>query len=114
MPSALLASYGGAFLGGLAPTAAPIAAAVVFGHLAHAEWLSWKLGELTSPLTKLAIDGLAWRLAVPMTLNNLAGGVAGGVGGVKPVPAFLLGFLASFAAMALGHELGKRVRILVV
>jgi hypothetical protein len=42
-----------------------------------------------------------------MTLNNLAGGVAGGAIGVSPMQAGLYGLLASFLTMALGHTIGQ-------
>lgn len=48
----------------------------------------------------------AMQLALPMTLNNLAGGVAGGAIGVSPLQAGLYGLLASFLTMALGHWIG--------
>lgn len=48
----------------------------------------------------------AIQLAFPMTLNNLAGGVAGGAIGVSPLQAGLYGLLASFLTMALGHRIG--------
>lgn len=50
----------------------------------------------------------AIQLAFPMTLNNLAGGVAGGAIGVSPLQAGLYGLLASFLTMALGHWIGLR------
>ena len=52
---------------------------------------------------------IAVQLAVPMTLNNLAGGIAGGVVGISP---WLLGtsaFCASFAMMATGFFVGQRL-----
>jgi len=48
----------------------------------------------------------ALQLAFPMTLNNLAGGVAGGAIGVSPLQAGIFGLLASFLTMALGHSIG--------
>jgi len=48
----------------------------------------------------------ALQLAFPMTLNNLAGGVAGGAIGVSPFQAGIYGLLASFITMALGHSIG--------
>jgi len=49
----------------------------------------------------------ALHLAIPMTLNNLAGVVAGGAIGVTPLQAGLYGLLASFLTMALGHFIGQ-------
>mmetsp|Transcript_25188 Transcript_25188/g.69459 ORF Transcript_25188/g.69459 Transcript_25188/m.69459 type:complete len:242 (-) Transcript_25188:138-863(-) len=51
----------------------------------------------------------AIQLAFPMTLNNLAGGVAGGAIGVSPLEAGLYGLVASFLTMALGHRIGIRL-----
>jgi len=49
----------------------------------------------------------AMHLAIPMTLNNLAGGVAGGAIGVSPLQAGLYGLLASFLTMQIGHLIGQ-------
>ena len=49
------------------------------------------------------------RLAVPMTLNNLAGGVAGGAAGVEPVISGIMALIASFTMMDLGYKLGSRL-----
>ena len=104
---ALLASFGGFFLGQLAPAVAPLLAAAVFVYLGREEWVSYAGGSSASPLAKLAADGLAFRLAGPMTLNNLAGGVAGGAVGVSPWAAFVLACIASFVTMFAGHRLGR-------
>jgi putative Mn2+ efflux pump MntP len=47
-------------------------------------------------------------MAIPMTLNNLVGGVAGGMVGITPGVALLSALVASYTTMAVGHELGKR------
>lgn len=49
------------------------------------------------------------RLALPMTLNNLAGGVAGGAKGLQPITTALYALVASFLTMALGYSLGQRL-----
>jgi putative Mn2+ efflux pump MntP len=49
----------------------------------------------------------AIQLALPMTLNNLAGGVAGGAVGVTPLEAGVYGFCASFVTMSVGEEIGQ-------
>ena len=59
-----------------------------------------------SVLAALALEGNAWKLALPMTLNNLAGGVAGGLAGVGPLELATGGFLASFMLMWSGHAIG--------
>ena len=41
-----------------------------------------------------------------MTLNNLAGGVAGGAAGVDANTAFIMALLASFCMMKIGHTFG--------
>jgi hypothetical protein len=60
-----------------------------------------------SDLAKLAVSGSAFALAVPMTLNNLAGGVAGGLSGSGPLGMGLGALAASFVLMASGHCLGR-------
>ena len=49
------------------------------------------------------------RLAIPMTLNNLAGGVAGGAAGLSPIITAFYALLASFVMMSLGYTIGKRL-----
>ena len=51
------------------------------------------------------------QLALPMTLNNLAGGVTGGVLGLNPWINLLYAFLVSVVTMVLGWWLGKRMAI---
>lgn len=46
-------------------------------------------------------------LALPMTLNNLAGGVAAGVVGISPLWNFLYALLMSVVTMSFGYRLGK-------
>jgi putative Mn2+ efflux pump MntP len=54
-------------------------------------------------------DGLTCFMAVPMTLNNLASGVAGGVAGMDAKLIFGGALVASLLAMACGHFLGNRI-----
>ena len=103
---ALLASYGGSLLGDTAPRLAPLLAGSVFAYLGFSEGRSW-WHEEPSPLAQLAAEGLVARLAIPMTLNNIAGGVAGGVAGVSPVLAAFCVLAASFLMMAGGHTFGR-------
>jgi putative Mn2+ efflux pump MntP len=49
------------------------------------------------------------KLAVPMTLNNLAGGVAGGAAGLTPQMSAFYALVASFVTMFVGHRVGRRV-----
>lgn len=46
-------------------------------------------------------------MAIPMTLNNLVGGVAGGVVGISPAMAAICALIASYLTMAVGHWMGK-------
>ena len=48
-----------------------------------------------------------------MTLNNLAGGIAGGVAGVGPFLAGTAALIASFLMMAVGYVLGARAHALL-
>ena len=105
---ALLASYGGLWMGAAVPTLAPLFAGATFAYLGYSEAASYYYRE-ESPLTKLAAEGVVVRLAVPMTLNNLAGGVAGGVAGVSPFAAALSVLAASTIMMWGGHKLGRWV-----
>uniref|UniRef100_A0A7S4P4K2 GDT1 family protein n=1 Tax=Paramoeba aestuarina TaxID=180227 RepID=A0A7S4P4K2_9EUKA len=103
---AFLASFGGLWMGEAIPTLAPLLAGVTFAFLSYSEFSSWYHHE-ESPLTKLAAEGVVIRLAVPMTLNNLAGGVAGGVAGVSPFVAALSVLVASAVMMWGGHRAGR-------
>ena len=47
-------------------------------------------------------------MAIPMTLNNLVGGVAGGVVGIPPNIAAMCALVASYVTMAMGHWVGVR------
>ena len=100
---------------------APLLASVAFGVLALQEIYSfWKqnlspestakdrhvaVGEETGSFHNMT---RAVQLAIPMTLNNLAGGVAGGAVGVTPIRAFVCGWTASFGAMMAGYWIGSR------
>jgi len=52
---------------------------------------------------------LSYSIAIPMTLNNLAGGVAGGVLGLSVVQTTCYAFLVSLGSMALGHAVASRI-----
>lgn len=51
------------------------------------------------------------QLALPMTLNNLAGGIASGVSGISPWISFAMAFLCSFGLMQIGYILAVRFHI---
>ena len=104
---ASVASRFGTFLSTSAPMLAPAAAATIFAYLAREEWSSWRSGEVMSPLAHGATQSLMWKLALPMTLNNLAGGVASGVAGVGWYVAGAGALVASYIMMAGGFLLGQ-------
>lgn len=102
---AVLSSQVGMLLGSSAPDLAALLAAAIFGWLGACEADSFRKNE-ASPLVSLATTGVAWRLALPMTLNNLAGGVAGGLAGVGPLEMGLGALIASYVLMYVGHKFG--------
>ena len=104
---ALVAAEGGHVIGEVANSAGAWLAASVFAYLSWQEGASICRGEESSPLLHKAERGVVAQLAVPMTLNNLAGGVAGGVVGIGPLLGGASAFVASFLMMATGHLLGK-------
>lgn len=106
---ALMSTGVGALLGRAAPTLGPAAAAAVFLYLAFEEITSFRQGERASPLARSASEGLVWKLALPMTLNNLAGGVASGILGVSPLVSGFGALVASYLMMAAGYHLGRRL-----
>lgn len=103
---AVLSSGLGALLGDLAPNAAAVFGASIFLWLGFGEVDSY-VNDEPSPLATLAESGSPWRLAIPMTLNNLAGGVAGGLAGVGPATMGFGAVSASFGLMYIGHCIGK-------
>eukprot|EP00593_Proboscia_inermis_P016656 CAMPEP_0171311314 /NCGR_PEP_ID=MMETSP0816-20121228/21551_1 /TAXON_ID=420281 /ORGANISM="Proboscia inermis, Strain CCAP1064/1" /LENGTH=204 /DNA_ID=CAMNT_0011796011 /DNA_START=99 /DNA_END=713 /DNA_ORIENTATION=+ len=88
---------------------APILAGLAFLYLAYDEFTTpppKKQGpEVNNTLDNTSCVNIM-KLAIPMTLNNLAGGVAGGAAGVKPILSGVMAFIASFAMMKLGYKLG--------
>ena len=53
----------------------------------------------------------ALQLALPMTLNNLAGGIAGGAIGISPTTSFMMAFVCSLGMMWAGFVISRRCRI---
>merc|ERR1712070_1234445 len=102
-------SFVGVVLGTAAPGIAGLFAAGIFGRLGFSEMSAFWNDE-ESVLAALALEGNAWKLALPMTLNNVAGGVAGGLAGVGPLQLTAGGFLASFALMWSGHAIGRYIQ----
>lgn len=103
---AFVSAGAGSLLGSAAPLAAGFAAGGIFLYLAYGEADGF-LRQEPSALSSLALKGVAWRLALPMTLNNIAGGVAGGIAKLGPFSMGIAAFFASFALMRLGHKVGK-------
>jgi putative Mn2+ efflux pump MntP len=107
----LLATAGGAFCAQTLQATAQfqyILAAAAFGYLALNEYreLQW---ASTSQIGASTRQEASLRLALPMTLNNLAGGVAGGVVGLSAVTASLYALFVSVVTMWLGYQLGLLV-----
>lgn len=83
-------------------------ASLAFFYLAHKE------GQDTNKSTQTDADAARTNvamspiMAIPMTLNNLVGGVAGGAVGISPILAATCALFASYVTMALGHWMGMR------
>lgn len=97
---------------------APLMAGIAFGILAGQEFAAFYHGvkgatkeePVESKKSDKQLDfSRAMQLAIPMTLNNLAGGIAGGAVGVTPLQATCYGFLASFLTMTMGYLVGLYV-----
>ena len=58
-------------------------------------------------MTKNPQNPSFWQLALPMTLNNLAGGVTAGVLGVSAWWNFVYAIIMSVLTMWVGYRLGK-------
>jgi putative Mn2+ efflux pump MntP len=119
---AFVASYGGSFMGEALPSAAAMLAALAFGYLALKELCSYlehrqqqQQQNTTSAdnavsVVKKQIDMQnVLGLAIPMTLNNLAGGIAGGAAGLPPTMTATYCLISSFTSMTVGYFLGKRI-----
>ncbi len=104
---------------------APLLAALAFGILAGQEWVAFcramtktkknkdQNGRVELEIHPETIKNLdtsrALQLALPMTLNNFAGGVAGGAVGVVPWQATSYALMASFLTMTMGYAIGQYV-----
>ena len=108
---ALIAGYGGVMLSQHMPLLAPILASLAFALLALQEFRSstFSSSDSAPPKKKFLEWSQVLQLALPMTLNNLAGGVAGGAAGLSPVVTSSYALLASFLTMAVGHSIGHRL-----
>jgi putative Mn2+ efflux pump MntP len=119
---ALFAGYGGLWLSQTMPSyMPPLLAALAFGILAVQECRSSQEQEQQhdgddhhdddgdkSKNNRHSLVNMSQvvQLALPMTLNNLAGGVAGGAAGLAPLMSASYALFASFLTMAVGHWLG--------
>lgn len=110
-----------------ATLAPPMLAAVAFGYLAIQELVSYLQAKRkdqekssskkkeTTPIFRPKRHLQHWtfadvaKLALPMTLNNLAGGVAGGAAGISPWINCIFAFLSSFLMMLVGFRIGKKL-----
>jgi putative Mn2+ efflux pump MntP len=119
---ALVASYGGAFMADeVVPNLASMLAALAFGYLALQEFCSYmehrrqqnsppEENDFNDASTKKQLDMQnVLGLAIPMTLNNLAGGIAGGAAGLPPTITAAYCLVASFTSMTVGYFLGKLI-----
>jgi putative Mn2+ efflux pump MntP len=107
---ALIAGYGGVVLSQrMPPLLAPLLAATAFCYLAVQEFVSYYQQSYKKDAKKDEAPIHLVRLALPMTLNNLAGGVAGGAAGLSPLMSALYALLASFGTMAVGYAIGRRL-----
>ena len=103
---------------------ASLLAAVAFCLLAMEEFKSYYLSGSTmdgdmnvkSPKKKHSSASIltmkhAIELAIPMSLNNLAGGVAGGSIGVSAEYSFIIAFVFSYLMMDAGYRLARNTTI---
>lgn len=81
-------------------------AAMAFAYLSWKEYSIEELDDADDKITKQS--SLSYSIALPMTLNNLAGGVAGGVLGLSVLQATIYAFFVSLGSMTFGHFLGDR------
>lgn len=105
----LLSCSFGSSLGGALGTVATVIAGGAFSIIGVLEMCSWHKGEdgLMDKMVKLAVARNAWSLGLPMTLNNLSAGVAGGLAGANIAILTLLTVAASFGLMYIGYLLGR-------
>lgn len=113
---AFAASHGGVWLTHWVSGSLPLyLAATAFGGLAIVEYNNYmtELGSLQDDgdsQSSMQEIRQVLSLAIPMTLNNLAGGVAGGAAGLTPEMTAIYALVASFASMYVGYFVGNRLR----
>ncbi len=110
------------FLGESSIAVTYLIAGVAFFYLAYEEYaqlvlkrklkLKWKKeNKNPPPMDEHNLDMWSvFKLAIPMTLNNVAGGVAGGSTGMIPEKYCIAAFVASFTLMQTGFMLGKYIK----
>jgi putative Mn2+ efflux pump MntP len=110
----LVATAGGAFCANTLHATAQLQyglAAAAFGYLAWIEYRELPVSTTTSSnqtgSSSSSRQQASLSLALPMTLNNLAGGVAGGVVGLSAVTASLYALFISVITMWVGYRLGR-------
>jgi putative Mn2+ efflux pump MntP len=111
----LVATAGGAFCANTLHATAQLQyglAAAAFGYLAWMEYRESPASTTTSSYNPTGPSSSSRQqaslsLALPMTLNNLAGGVAGGVVGLSAVTASLYALFISVITMWVGYRLGR-------
>ena len=103
---ALSSTFVGRLFGAKAPAAAGCVGGAIFLWLGVGEAVAAASGG-DSELSRAAAEGRAWVVAIPMTLNNLAGGVAGGLSGYSALAMGSAAFAASFSMMQLGFAAGR-------
>ena len=111
------ASGGYYLLGRLAPAYATLFAALIFSYLSIDDFNAYRHKrsdngtDRSSSTLRMKSDSPrdALRIAIPMTLNNIAGGAAGGAVGIGALTAGVAALLASFCMMKLGHVIGKHL-----
>ena len=106
---ALVASVGGQWISSSFQLSSALLGSMAFLVLALQEVLSEdEPGDSKLNDNNKNNSAMFW-LALPMTLNNVAGGIAGGSIGIPPIMAFLYAVAASFATMVMGHSLGRSI-----
>ena len=116
---AFISASGGHLLGELAPLFATLFAALIFAYLSIDEFTSYirnaQCNDQGSSTLTMKSGNLrdALRIAIPMTLNNLAGGAAGGAVGINAMTSGVSALIASFSMMKLAHVIGKQLKVSV-
>ena len=108
---ALASTYVGLKFGHMAPMIASWIASFAFLYLGFKEvhdWYNMEEEGINNTRDAASTNAQsAWKLATPMTLNNIAGGVAGGLAGTDPLIMLMMAFLASYGLMYFGCLLGS-------